>query len=83
LWKGVDDGEEKIDLKEGVVRNCREKGFRFFEDVEYRGKKQEHMQLVMNFLRAIVEVMPRGQVNKPVDEWRKEMLRHMNVVCVD
>jgi hypothetical protein len=80
LWNGVDDGEKKIVLKERVVRKCREKGFRFFEDVEYRGKRQEHMQLAMNFLKAIVEVVPKGQVNKPVDEWRKEMLRHMNAV---
>lgn len=83
LWNGVDDGEEKRDLKERVVRKCREKGFRFFEDVEHRGKRQEHMQLAMNFLKTIVEVMPRRQVNKPVDEWRKEMLRHMNAICVD
>ena len=41
------------------------------------------MQLAMDFLKAIVEVMPRCQVNKPVDEWRKETLRHMNAVCVD
>ena len=58
---------------ERVVRKCHEKGFRFFEDVEYRGKMQEHIELAMNFLRAIVEVMPRGRVDKPVKAWKEEM----------
>jgi hypothetical protein len=65
------------------MRKCREKKVKFFEDVEYTGKRQEHMQLAMNSLRAIVEVMPRGQVDKPAEHWREEVLRHMDTVCMD
>lgn len=77
MWSGVDN-EEKIGLWEGVERRCREKGIRFFEDVEYRGKRQEHIQLAMNHFRAIVEVMPRGQADRPVETWREEILKHMD-----
>lgn len=83
LWNCTNDGAEKAGLKESVVKKCREKGVRFFEEAEYRGKRQEHMQLAMNFLRAIVEVVPRGQVDKPVGAWREEMLRHMDAVYMD
>ncbi len=65
--------EEKTGLCERLVRKCREKGIRFLEDVEYRGKKQEHMQLAMKYLRAIVEFVSRGQVDKRVETWREEM----------
>jgi aminoglycoside phosphotransferase (APT) family kinase protein len=82
LWNCTDN-EEKAGLKERVVKKCQERGVTFFEDVKYRGKRQEHMQLAMNFLRAIVEVMPRGQVDKSVDGWREEMLRHMDAFCMD
>jgi aminoglycoside phosphotransferase (APT) family kinase protein len=82
LWNGVDN-EEKIGLWEKVARKCRERGITFFEDVAYTGERQEHMQLAMNHLRAIVEIMPRGQVDKPVETWKEEMLRHMDAVCVD
>lgn len=76
------DNEEKIGLWERVARKCGEKGIRFFEDVQYRGQRQEHMQLAMNRLRAIVEVMPRAQIDRLVVTWREEMLRHMDAVCV-
>lgn len=28
-----------------------------------------------------MEVMPKGEVDKPVDSWRDSMLKHMNAVC--
>jgi hypothetical protein len=82
LWNCVDN-VEKIGLWERVEKKCRQRGVRFFEDVEYRGTRQEHMQLAMNRLRAIVELLPRGQIDRPVEMWREEMLGHMDAVCVD
>jgi hypothetical protein len=63
---------------ERVARKCHEKGVTSFKDVEYTEKWPEHMQFAMNFPRAIVEVMPRGEVEKPVDSSRESMLRYMD-----
>jgi aminoglycoside phosphotransferase (APT) family kinase protein len=81
LWNGVDN-QEKLGLKERVVKKCYERGIRFFEDVEYTGQKQKHVQLAMNFLRAIVEVVPRGTIDKPVEDWTREMLKHMEALHI-
>ena len=80
LWNGIDN-DEKVGLWERVATKCRAKGTRFFENLEYQGKRQEHMQLAINRLRAIVEVMPKGQVDRPVEIWKEEMIRHMDAVC--
>ncbi|CAM6101954.1 unnamed protein product [Calypogeia fissa] len=84
LWNGIgSDDEVTRELRERVVKGCKERGVTIFEDVEYTSNRQEHMQLGMNFLRAIVEVLPRDQVEKPVEAWKESMLVHVEAMSSD
>ena len=47
-------------------------------------KRQENMQLAMSYLRAIVEVLPRGQAEeRPWREWMRPMAECVDGVCVN
>jgi len=75
LWnaKTAGDGgrEEKARLWAVFERVAKEKGLTLLEDAEFSSPLQEAMQTAVNYIRAIVEVCPRGQAEDKVQEWRK------------
>jgi hypothetical protein len=77
LWNGIDTSEsldEKYRLMEVFKLRCEEKGCTLFEEMEYTPSLQEDMQRVVDFLRAIVEVSPKGQRQDLVQRWRDAVL---------
>ncbi|KAG9496504.1 hypothetical protein J7337_011280 [Fusarium musae] len=77
LWNGIDTSEslkEKYRLLEVFKQRCKEKGCTLFEEAAYTSPMQESMQLAVDFLRAIVEVSPRGQRQELVQRWKNTVL---------
>lgn len=66
-------------MREFVVR-CTAREVSVLRDAEYTSEKQEHMQLAANFLRAIVEVAPRGQKRELQAAWKETLLQHVSAV---
>ncbi|KAF5644106.1 hypothetical protein F52700_2674 [Fusarium sp. NRRL 52700] len=77
LWNGIDTSEslyEKYKLLGLFKQRCKEKGCTLFEEAEYTSPLQESMQRAVDFLRAIVEVSPRGQRQELVEGWKDTVL---------
>ncbi|KAL5605011.1 hypothetical protein FOVSG1_005158 [Fusarium oxysporum f. sp. vasinfectum] len=80
LWNGTDTPEsldEKYRLLEVFKQRCKEKGCKLFEETEYTSPLQEDMQRAVDFLRAIVEVSPRGQRQELVQGWKDMVLENI------
>ena len=78
LWNGQDNEEslpEKRRLYEIFLERCKARRISIPEDAAYSSSKQENMQTATTFLRAITEVVPRGEKTDLVEEWKEEMLR--------
>ncbi|KAI1137197.1 phosphotransferase enzyme family-domain-containing protein [Hypoxylon sp. FL0543] len=81
LWNGQ-DGEasmaEKKRLWELFTARCEERNMTaFLEDTKFTSPLQEAMQSVADFLRAIVEVSPRGQRKELVPRWKATVLENI------
>lgn len=83
LWDGRDD-EGNIPRKRALVetfrKRCAERGVPdVLKDAEYVSERQDAMQGVVDYLRAIVEVCPRGEKLEAARGWRDAMVRFMEV----
>ncbi|CAN9387827.1 unnamed protein product [Alternaria alternata] len=80
LWNASDD-ESSLAAKEQLFKlfeeRCKDRGFQMLEDARYTSSLQESMQKVVDFLRAITEVAPRGQKEDFVNGWKKMVLRNI------
>ncbi|KAK4448861.1 kinase-like domain-containing protein [Podospora aff. communis PSN243] len=78
LWNGrydEDSTEHKRRWMSMYKSRCRERGCEaLLKDAEYQSPLQDDMQLVVDYLRAIVEVSPRGQRAELVGGWRREVV---------
>ncbi|KAF5535206.1 hypothetical protein FPHYL_13252 [Fusarium phyllophilum] len=80
LWNGIDASEsleEKYRLLEIFRQRCKKKGSKLFEEMEYTSPLQESLQRAVDFLRAIVEVSPRGQRQELVQRWKDTVLENI------
>jgi thiamine kinase-like enzyme len=81
LWNSQDNDTsmgEKIALMEGYKKKARDRGLgHLIDDAKFTSKEQENMQTVANFLRAIVEVCPRGQASGSVINWKETAVKAM------
>ncbi|KAI9745285.1 MAG: hypothetical protein M1818_001565 [Claussenomyces sp. TS43310] len=82
LWNCVEADESKVE-KARLAERVRESHGAFLEETRWSSPRQEHMQLAINFMRAIVQVLPRGQIDRPWEKWRESMLEHIDHVCAD
>lgn len=77
LWNGQDNEESGIEKQRllGLFdQRCREKNLAILENAAFSSPLQESMQTVADFLRAIVEVVPRDQRKDLVPSWRATVL---------
>ncbi|KAF4503316.1 hypothetical protein FAGAP_470 [Fusarium agapanthi] len=80
LWNRIDTSEsldKKYKLLEVFKQRCKDKGCRLFEETEYTSSRQESMQRAVDFLRAVVEVSPRGQRQELVQGWKDMVLENI------
>jgi hypothetical protein len=81
LWNFEDNDTsmaEKMALMERYEDRVRERGLGYsVDDAKFTSKEQEDMQTVANFLRAIVEVCPRGQASESVMGWKETAVKAM------
>jgi hypothetical protein len=81
LWNAQDNDTsmgEKTALMERYEKKCRDRGLGYLiDDAKFTSKEQENMQTVANFLRAIVEVCPRGQASGRVKDWKETAVNAM------
>lgn len=80
LWNGRDDeaaAEEKQRLLRLFEVRCAERKVSLMEDACFASPLQESMQTVADFLRAIVEVSPRGQRQDLVQGWKATVLQNL------
>jgi aminoglycoside phosphotransferase (APT) family kinase protein len=81
LWNAQDSETskaEKMSLMERYEMKARNRGLRYLvDDSKFTSKEQEDMQTVANFLRAIVEVCPRGQASESVMSWKETAVKAM------
>ncbi|RFU35763.1 hypothetical protein B7463_g540, partial [Scytalidium lignicola] len=85
LWNARDDadsGAEKERLLSIFKERCKERNVEILEDAQYSSTLQEAMQTAANFLRAIVEVVPRGQKGDLVRSWKDILLKQLEVFGV-
>ncbi|KAJ5380619.1 uncharacterized protein N7496_003047 [Penicillium cataractarum] len=74
LWNTRTSPEDKVEQSrmEDVFKSiCQERGLGKMLDEMQLSPLQESMQTVVNYIRAIVEVCPRGQAQDRVGQWRK------------
>lgn len=81
LWNAQDKDTsmaEKRSLMEEYEKKIRDRGLgNLVDDAKFTSKEQEDMQTVANFLRAIVEVCPRGQAEGSVAGWKETAVKAM------
>ena len=85
LWNAredIDSAGEKEKLWGLFESRCAETGIKILEikileDAAFASPLQESMQMVVDFLRAITVVVPRGQRKHLVPNWRATMLENM------
>lgn len=82
LWNGLEEEsalEEKRALFRRFKRRCDERSVSFLhKDEEFTSTAQESMQLVQNYLRAIVECCPRSTMLSEAKGWKQSMLRALD-----
>ncbi|KAF3767509.1 APH-domain-containing protein [Cryphonectria parasitica EP155] len=84
LWnmkEGDESRAEKAELMRVFEEVCAVKGLTILSDAR-ANEYQEAMQLVVNYVRAIVEVCPRGEKEEAAREWRRlaeEAMRKLGV----
>lgn len=66
--------KERDALMKLFIDRCVERGIDIPQDAAFSSPKQEAMQKAANFLRAVVEVSPRGQKQQVVGTWRESFL---------
>lgn len=74
LWNAQNNDQSKIEqeeLERYFEKRCKERGLERLLDEVKANEKQQQMQTLTNFLRAIVEVCPRGQATDKVEGWKK------------
>ncbi len=80
LWNGRDD-EKSADEKQRLTRLFQERyderKVSLLEDANFSSPRQESMQKVADYLRAIVEVSPRGQRQDLVHGWKATVLQNL------
>ncbi|KAF2491328.1 hypothetical protein BU16DRAFT_574502 [Lophium mytilinum] len=69
----------KLALVKIFDERCSARGITFLRDAEFTSKKQESMQAVADYLRSLVEVIPRGEKLGLAMGWRRELERNMAV----
>jgi aminoglycoside phosphotransferase (APT) family kinase protein len=77
LWNTSGDESsraEKQRLFSLFEERCKLRGLEFLEDAAFASPLQESMQTVVDYLRAITEVGPRGQKADVVEGWKKVVL---------
>ena len=77
LWNGQDNEESAIEKQRllGLFDQCcKERNLSVLENAAFSSPLQESMQTVADFLRAIVEVVPRDQRRDLVPSWKAIML---------
>lgn len=81
LWNAQDNDTsmaEKRSLMERYEKKARNGRLGYLiDDAKFTSKEQEDMQTVANFLRAIVEVSPRGQAEGSVAGWKETAVKAM------
>jgi aminoglycoside phosphotransferase len=81
LWNAQDSDTsmaEKTTLMGRYEKRVGEQGLGYLvDDAKFTSKEQENMQTVANFLRAIVEVCPRGQASGSVMIWKETCVKAM------
>jgi hypothetical protein len=81
LWNAQDSDTsmaEKTALMERYEKRVRDRGLGYLvDDAKFTSKEQENMQTVANYLRAIVEVCPRGQASGSVMGWKETAVKAM------
>jgi hypothetical protein len=85
LWNGRTDDEsaaEKQRLLRLFNERCVERKVKLLEDVNFVSPWQESMQTVADYLRAIVEVSPRGQRQDLVPSWKEKVVQNLEVFGV-
>ncbi|KAF5627244.1 uncharacterized protein FTJAE_9329 [Fusarium tjaetaba] len=81
LWNGIDTPEslaQKYKLMEVFEERCKDKGCTVLEDAQFTSTLQEHTQGAVDFLRAIVEVSPRGQRQDLVQSWKLKVQENIS-----
>jgi hypothetical protein len=69
---------EKTALMERYEKRARQRELGYLiDDAKFTSKEQENMQTVATFLRAIVEVCPRGQASGSLMNWKETCVKAM------
>ncbi|KAK0622771.1 kinase-like domain-containing protein [Immersiella caudata] len=75
LWNGKYDEASREEKKKWMgmfEKRCVERGCEMLlRDAQYKSELQDDMQMVVDYLRAIVEVSPRAQRKELVGGWRE------------
>lgn len=83
LWTGQSTDSAKAEqrrLQASFRQRAKQNGLdHLVDDAKYTSTEQEHMQTVMDYCRAIVEVSPRHQQQEFVARWKKSMLDALSV----
>ena len=80
LWTGKageEGAREKAWLQLLFTDRCNERGVVLLDDAAFTSPLQEAMQNVVDFVRAIIEVLPRDQRKDLVPSWRATALENM------